>query len=431
MVDNQISMRTIAILLACVFHQAFAQTYFYIGSIDVEPASPTTADQIEIHIHGDLSSTASFIQEVQHTIIGYTVNITINANAAGIGLDILVPHTEIIQIGQLPAGEYSIVINGTSILDSAPQPDHQFTVTQGGGGCEGLGITSIMYEAFSDSLIEVHITNAGPGLYSYPGFILYNGNGDTVAIETVDLFVIGEVSNHRLLIHPDADLTDPSFSGTLQLWTNFYDTLVCTFPVEVELCPPACATIIPYVTNLGGALTNNTFTYTISGPDGEMATGELLLADEVQFDMDTICLPPGEYTMQVEAGSGPGAGQPWAGVLTPGNFGGPQQPVASPPVQIEFSFYEQCTEIIDGIDGARDHSGLRFRQTVDQLLIEREDGPIGTIVLMDVKGAILRSLGSSDAQVRLPIGGLGQGIYLLKINRSDALTHMHKFVIGR
>ncbi len=425
-------MRTLLLLPILCFSQfLIAQTYFYIGSIDVLPAAPTNADQIEIQIHGDLSSTASFIQNVQHSIVGNTVNVIITANNSGIGLDILVPHTEVIEIGQLPVGEYSIVINGTNILDSAPQPDHQFTVTQGGGGCEGLEITSIMYEAFGDSLIEVHVTNAGPGLYSYPGFILYNGNGDTVAIETVDLFGIGEVSTHRLSIHPDADQTIPSFGGSLQLWTNFYDSLNCTFPVEVELCPPACATIIPYVTNLGGAITNNTFTYTISGPDGEMATGELLLADELQSDTDTICLPPGEYTMQVEAGSGPGAGQPWAGVLTPGNFGGPQQPMASPPVQIEFSFYEQCTEIIDVIDGPRDHSGLRFRQTVDQLLIEREDGPIGTIVLMDAKGAILRAEDASGSQAQITIGDLAAGVYILKINGKKGSEHLHKFVKGR
>ena len=426
-------MRTL-LLSSILFlaHCAIAQTYFYIHAIDVVPGSPTAADPIEIQIHGDLSSTASFIQNVQHTIIGNVLNINVIANASGIGLDVLVPHTEVVQIGQLPAGNCSIVINGTSILDNAPPPEHQFTVTQSSGGCEGLEITSIMYEAFSDSLIEVQVTNAGPGFFPYPGFLLFNADGDTFAIETVDLFGIGEGSIQRLLIHPDANLLIPSFTGTLQLWTNFYDSLNCTFPVEVELCPPTCAPIVAYVTNLGGAITNNTFNYSISNGDGQSASGVLELADEVQFATDTVCLPPGEYTMHVTSGAGPGGGQPWAGVLTPGNFGGPQQPVTSPPVQIEFIFYEQCIEIIDQVVPLESEAKYRFSRTADHILIERMDaGPIGEVMLMDAKGAILRSKRPSVDQLRIATDRLASGAYMLKVSDMNGSIHQHKFMIVR
>ena len=426
-------MRTFLLfLLSFLLHSAGAQTYFYINNITVVPSAPTVSDQIEIHVQGSLSSTAAFIQDVQYSIEGNTVHITIVAAVSGIGLDVLVPHTEIVQIGALPAGDYTVHFMGDNILDSAPEPEHDFTVTGGGtSACDSLQIVSVVYHAFSDSLIEVRLMNSGSEIFSYPGFILYNADGDTIAIETVDLFGIGGESTHRLVIHPDAELVDPTFTGTLELWTDFYDTLACTFQMEVVLCPPSCATIIPYVMNLGGAIVNNSFEYIIHDADGAVASGILELANEIQFDSDTICLPAGEYSMLVTPGPGQG-GQPYGGVLSPGYFSGPQQPVTSPPIELEFDFYEPCIEIIELIEDDGNEETFRFSQFQGRLLIENlTQGPIGNIALIDIRGAELMSTISYTPSAQIQIGTLASGVYLLTISEMDGSLHHHKFVIER
>ncbi len=104
---------TLLLLLACTLSSR-AQTYYYINNIEVIPASPTTNDDITITVHGDLSSTNSFIAEASFSVNGNTVSITLIAAAQGIGIPVLTPHDESFNIGMLPAGEYVISISGVS-----------------------------------------------------------------------------------------------------------------------------------------------------------------------------------------------------------------------------------------------------------------------------------------------------------------------------
>lgn len=110
-------------LLACT------QTYFYINSITVNPASPTTDDEITISLQGDLSSTGAYIISSSATQEGSSIQVNIAAADPG-GFTVLVGHTEEIVVGQLAAGSYTIVVNGTNVWDMAPQPQHLFTVTE-------------------------------------------------------------------------------------------------------------------------------------------------------------------------------------------------------------------------------------------------------------------------------------------------------------
>ena len=116
--------------LLILFIGAFAglgakgQTYYYVDQIVVAPASPTTADAIGITLNGSLSNTASFIMNTGFTIVGSTVQLNVNAAVDGIGLDVLVPHSETFNLGMLAAGTYTIVISGTATLDMAAGPEH-------------------------------------------------------------------------------------------------------------------------------------------------------------------------------------------------------------------------------------------------------------------------------------------------------------------
>jgi hypothetical protein len=57
--------------------------------------------------------------------------------------------------------------------------------------CDLIGITDVRYDAFSDTAILVQVVNNSPEIFSYPGFILFDTEGDTLAREQVNFFGIG------------------------------------------------------------------------------------------------------------------------------------------------------------------------------------------------------------------------------------------------
>ena len=61
-------------------------------------------------------------------------------------------------------------------------------------------------------------------IFSYPGFILFNSFGDTIAIENVNYYGITEQTAHILQIQENAIITS---DVSLQLHTGFYDYLQC------------------------------------------------------------------------------------------------------------------------------------------------------------------------------------------------------------
>ena len=234
-----------------------AQTYFYVDNIVVSPQSPTTADNISISLVGGLSSSGAYVVNASASIVGSSVELTVNCADPG-GLAVIVPHTEVIPIGQLPAGTYTISLNGTGLGDFAPAPEHVFSVVGGGNACDSLLIDEIQFGAFDDSTVQVTVRNFSSTLFDYPGFILLDDNGDTVAIESVDYFGIGLGPQlHTLSIVPDFDPVAGNFVGSLQLWTGFYTAQACSFPVDQDLCPPGpCAPFTLSIANMGGAMVN-------------------------------------------------------------------------------------------------------------------------------------------------------------------------------
>ena len=97
--------------------------------------------------------------------------------------------------------------------------------------CDSVKISSIKLSTINPT-VEVVVKNTNVDIISYPGFILFNSNGDTLAQESVDYFGIG--SNYQLhelsIINP---LNLP-LSGYLELHSWFYDSLICNFPYTID-----------------------------------------------------------------------------------------------------------------------------------------------------------------------------------------------------
>jgi len=395
---------------------AFGQTYYYVDGISVSPPSPTTFDNITITLSGNLSSSGAYIVSASHMVMDNTVHITVVAADPG-GLAVLVPHDEAIQSGTLPVGIYTIVIDGNAVLDMAPPPQHQFEVSSAGTPCDDLQIASVHWHAFSDTAIVVHAINNSVDLFDYPNFILLDTNGDTLAKETVNFFGIGGDSWHVLRIMDGAVVPTEPFYGTLELWTGFTTSLACSWWRFIDLCPPGpCAILIPTVQNFGGALTIGTYDWSIYDEDFTlMGSGMFTMVDTIQFDSDTLCVPPGHYFMACDPNDPPTGGQPYFGVQVDGWINGPSTPLVwSLPVLLEFDFYAPCGEGTNGVADLVPAQGLNVVQENGGITLRCLYGSeLGPIDMFDVQGRLLYQASSFSNIAVIPLRNVTSGIVII------------------
>jgi len=417
-------MRTTILSIALLLSIALkAQTYFYINAIAVDPQAPTTSDMVNIDLIGDLSSAGSSITSATAELVGNTVNISITA-VHEIGLDVLVPHTETVALGMLPAGDYEIVVLGANVNDFAVPSDHQFTVT-GGSPCDDVVIDLVRWAAFSDTAITVHVFNNSTELFDYPGFVLLDMNGDTLAMETVNFFGIALESTHTLTIHPGAVIPVGTSSYELHLWTGFYEEQACTWQLNVDLCPaPPCEPMMVGLQNFGNALTIGDFDWVVMDADMQsVGNGQLTLIDSVQYDWDTVCLPPGQYRLLLTPLQQSTGGQPYFGVdkiETFGWFRGPNTPLAGEaPVELLFEFYPACSNEANSVQERVGAQAFLISQDGRGITVRRQDGkPIGLVELYDAQGRMLRTARSNTDRMDLGMSEVPTGVYLLRMEKA-------------
>jgi len=100
--------------------------------------------------------------------------------------------------------------------------------------CDSLIINCCDNTLISNDTISVTAQNQAQfEIFDYPGFRLLDGSLTIVAEETVNYFGIG-ASDQIHYLNVLQSMSFP-FTGTLQLWGGFYDTLYCEFPVIIEI----------------------------------------------------------------------------------------------------------------------------------------------------------------------------------------------------
>lgn len=395
-----------------------AQTNFYIGQIAVVPAAPSTSDNVSIHLIGDLSDTGAFIAMAEADVSGNAITITIVSGSTG-GLAVLVPHTEVILLGMLPAGVYTIdfSISSVGIWDMAPVEQHSFTVS-GGEPCAELELVSVQWQAFGDTALMVHVMNNSSSIFAYPNFILFNAQGDTLAKETVNLFGIGNEGWHLMRIQSGVAIPDEAFNGRLELWTDFTEELACSWEQEFSLCPDeACSDLEIHLSNTLSSPVIGTYNWMLSDHLGGMYNGQFALSAQEQNVSATLCLPPGEYYLNVDPNDPSSMDAPrYYASAAGGQLTNSGMATASLPTELQVTFYGPCTS---GTQSVVDLSAaaLLVRNTSGGLYVETGDGrPLGAVGLWDMQGRLhFSGQGADQLFVALP----APGVYLLRAGEAS------------
>jgi hypothetical protein len=104
------------------------------------------------------------------------------------------------------------------------------TQSQNLPACDSLIINCCTFTT-NPPAFTIQVSNYSSVLFDYPGFILFDSNLDTIAKETVTYFGIS-VGPQPHTLNIVAPLVLP-FSGFLNLYTGFYDSLACSFPFTI------------------------------------------------------------------------------------------------------------------------------------------------------------------------------------------------------
>lgn len=168
--------------------------------------------------------------------------------------------------------------------------------------CDSLEVQYLGFNPFNagELIVYIHNTNTVT-FFNYPGFKLLDANGDTVGVETVNFFGIGEYSAHTLQSTITGYVPGTVFNGTLLLYTGFYDSLECVIPVSSVLAPATgCTEFTVFTTNY---FLNSTqvMNWQISDENDSIVFSgvhDYTFSSEIEM-VDTVCLENGCYTLTI------------------------------------------------------------------------------------------------------------------------------------
>jgi hypothetical protein len=284
--------------------------------------------------------------------------------------------------------------------------------------CDLVYIDDICYDAFNDSFLIVQVTNNSGDIFSYPGFILYHPNGDTLAVETVNFFGIG--GTHAAALRIVSNTANEIDDGVLELWTGFYDSLACVFSVSESFCPDTgCHQFIFSLGNFGGALTQGDFSYSITGQNGNvLALESFFFNDTIQQFSDTVCLLNGDFTLGLATDNAAG-GQLYYSLqeLDSANWGAYLSefyPFGSPPLERPFSVYKKCETVVGVKNPVPPLAGAEITWNAEGIRALAKESPILEMAVFDSAGRLEVVLRGPAKELFIPAGNL-HGLFFVAL----------------
>jgi len=107
-----------------------------------------------------------------------------------------------------------------------------FCYSQNPSVCDSVSVNCCSFNSNLQNSISLEVSNSSSNIFSYPGFILFNEELDTIAIETVNYYGIGLYPQSHIL-EKVAPMNLP-FYGSVELHSGFYSNYECTFPIIIE-----------------------------------------------------------------------------------------------------------------------------------------------------------------------------------------------------
>lgn len=295
--------------------------------------------------------------------------------------------------------------------------------------CDSVDIVSVQFNPFDMNQLLVYVENNNQlELFSYPGFKLTNTQGDTVAEETVNLFGIGQESLHQLNTSLTGYLPGDVFDGQLYLYTGFYDSLRCVFPVSDVLVPDGgCSEFYISTTDWSENISQSLY-WSITDEQGTVVeSGEHDHTSTEYTLYDTVCLPNNNcYTLNITANNSL-EGNSDIRVNYSGFWlsEGTQMAQGSTQYSIDFSVY-YCDSLLSVGESELDLATVQLmpNPASERLNISWEkENSFHTLDVFDLAGKLVLTTsieGKSNADISLAT--LQNGVYMVRLSGESGIV---------
>jgi hypothetical protein len=423
--------------------QGAGPSAFYVEGIAVIPGTPTTQDEVSIELQGNLASSNSVITSTSASVSGSVVTLTVNTHSFGIGMPVLAPHDETVEVGPLAAGAYTIVLQGVGMQDGVPADEHTFTVVPGNGTvCDHAGLGGVMWSPFDADLITVRLNH--PSVDAFPAHhITFGGasaSGSFSAVEAGDvdqrtLRVQRELafgadaitpdaypnkrSWHFLQLQPGSNVPVDPYQASLDLYLDSLQAGPCSWNLYGNLCPPEpCSELMVLAKTppMWGGLPPIAapVNYDIAQNGISVASGVLAADGGVAADMDKVCLPPGQYELTITTNDAGTTGLDLF-LTIPQWAASKFLHVTSGTTTMPFSYYPNCTGTGPLLALAPPADLLQVRSLGDQLNVQRANGDVlGQVRLMDAQGHLLFTAVNVGLQQAFNMAAFPAGLYFVQ-----------------
>jgi hypothetical protein len=287
--------------------------------------------------------------------------------------------------------------------------------------CDSLSIPLLRYSAFHDTLLEVRVTSTSFSNISYPTLVVYDNNGDTLAWDYGNFFTLGP--DQTFLLPLAAGVVPPVgyFDATVEVYTNGTQLQCTLFRPYTNLCPiEPCTALYPSVIS---APSGHLFDWTVADTDGNtVATGIMAVPEGGTQVRDTVCLPPGDYSLGMVDITGIDmsaifymVGSDWWNAPT------------SPHVTLEsgsvssFVLFEDCFEGPDAITEVAS-VGTELRIMNGILYMQRADGGMmHDVTVIDATGRSVRTAAVGKTAWQVNIADLSAGVLIVQVTGRDGM----------
>ena len=127
-----------------------------------------------------------------------------------------------------PSGEIVSTMTYSSIVNLTETLEPFLSTTN---NCDLIEVNEVTMN-LETNVIELSINANTSYLYSYPSFVVFNQDGDTLAIEQVNYYGLSGESTHLLEILNTIENWESEL--TLQLYSGFYDVLECGYTLNTS-----------------------------------------------------------------------------------------------------------------------------------------------------------------------------------------------------
>jgi hypothetical protein len=308
--------------------------------------------------------------------------------------------------------------------------------------CDALTITDFKQNIFNSSEILVRASYSDfDNFVSYPGFQFLGTDESVLAFENVNFFGLGSDQVHVMqLLGPQFVAGEP-ISGTLELWSTFFEFLECQIDTSnlVLLEDTACYNVELAISSLGEIPTTGGVYWTITSESANVFLLDSAIFDgnETSFTI-TYCLPTAcDYFLEIVPANIVGPGFVYN--LHYRNFLalGAQGFLANDGINFEHRFLiRTCAEVPQSLNEQNEFKLTAFPNPANNQI--NINWPANSTEVNQL--LVFNALGQRVDQFAIPQNMLSQnidcsawpaGVYQFVLNGMDGVTARTKVVVSR